>query len=167
MPETAPSPAPGDLFPFERRISLRGGEVLVVREFTLRQRDALASVLDEVGDDEAAKLLREILGAAEVPGGEAEIPVLEVVRAVLSKVRSGVVTRLLVAAIDLPENRKLWDGGDALSWTLDHVTIADEPEILRTVLEINDVAAYLGKLWALLPTKATATGGDEAEGGAA
>jgi len=167
MPDATPSPAPGDLFPFERSIALRGGETVTVREFTLRQRDEIAAVVDQLGDDEATKLIRQVIGASEEAGGEVELAVLDVVRAVLSKVKAGALTRLLAASIDLPENRKLWGDGDAYSWALDHVTIADEPLILAAVLEVNDVAAYLGKLWALLPTKATAKGGDEAEGGAA
>jgi len=157
---------PSDLDLFERTVILRNGASLVVREFTMRQRDKLAELVNEVGDEQVREIVNAFLGpdptevskltddaAREaLAEREVEIDVVAAIELAAGKIGDGVLSRFLAAAIDNPDNRDKWEGSSATDYVLDYVHLSDEAKLYEGIAGVNDLIGYLGNLFRLLPT---------------
>lgn len=156
MTTTPPGPAPGDFELNERTVTLSSGRVVIVREMTLRQRDAVASQLSDLSADEdlqafAAPFLRQEPG--EGASADVEIDFTALVKLASSRLGDGALTRFLATAVlDSPENREagLFAGEKPDEWALDNLRLRDETALLQAWKECNDLGKYLGNLLGLL-----------------
>lgn len=149
---TPPSPAAGDFELFERTVKLSSGKEVLVREMTLRQRDAISQMVSDLASDQDLEAVMRPLLAERTEGEETAIEVVPILRSFAARVGDGALTRFLAAAVlSSPENRDLYaSSASAEEWALDNVRLRDETALLAAWTACNDVAAYLGNLWGLV-----------------
>lgn len=147
---------------FSVKVRITKEDVLVVEEFTLRQRDQIADQLAELThDEEFDGFIRTIFADGFGEDDDVEIDVIATVKLLVRKLGAGALSKFLSIVVDNKSNEDVWGDSKPVDWVRDNVRISSEMWLLEAMVKTNDVVGYLKNWIALAPiavTKARETG---------
>lgn len=135
-------------FQAKEELAVVGDERLIVREFSVRARDELMSMIDLEKFNSVMGNLRDEEKDTISKAIESEnlTPLMSMIQTVFS----GALSKAVCLALDTKPNREKLEMDSVFDWVMDNLTIRQELELIKLVIEVNDFFGLIGSYASLL-----------------